>query len=102
MVYKETLCPSSLHRVSHPPPTNPSSLYETLEGLTDLSEEGRLGDSLYAEVKDMLGREEEEGVKPVTEPIYVELESSTCGKHSGCTFSSYLEQQLRDQTHMSR
>jgi hypothetical protein len=64
-----------------------------VEDVTDLSKLNRyIGDSDYVEVKDVLGRQED-GERPVTEPIYVELESSTCGEDSGCKFSTYLERQ---------
>jgi hypothetical protein len=95
VIYKETLCPSSPRRTLTQrslATTSPSSQYETVEDITDLSKVNRhIGDSDYAEVKDVLGRKE--GERPVTEPIYVELESSTCGEDSGCKFSTYLERQ---------
>ncbi len=95
VIYKETLCPSSPHTIFNQrslTTTSPSSQYETVEDITDLSKVNRhIGDSDYAEVKDVLGRKD--GERPVTEPIYVELESSTCGEDSGCKFSNYLERQ---------
>ncbi len=96
VIYKETLCPSSPRRIFTQrslTTTSPSSQYETVEDITDLSKVNRhIGGSDYAEVKDVLGRQEDVG-RPVIEPIYVELESSTCGEDSGCKFSTYLERQ---------